>query len=186
MAAENTEPKSVLIIQIGLAAVVFLVASRFALLSYFNVQMDGEYQVKVASHKSEQLMKLRQSEQAMLAGGSGAMPIDKAIAMMATKSRESLGDTMMPKPSTDMAAVVGWGQNPTGATVPSAAPAMAVGDAGTNALTDSGATALVAGDAGAAVTASKVDGGAAPKADAGPFKSPAPVPSAPVAPKATP
>jgi hypothetical protein len=178
MAAENTEPKSLLIIQIGLFAVVFLVAARFGLVSYFNVQMGDEYQAKIGNHKNEQLMKLRQEEQVALKGG--AMSIDKAITMVATKSRAGLGDMMMPHPSSDTAAVVGWGQSPNPLPAAAASAAVADADAGVLSTSDGGAHMLSSGDAGSL----KTDGGILRDASRSQATMAVPAPS--VAPKTSP
>jgi len=159
MAAENTEPRSGLILQIGLFTVVSLVGIRYGLVSYFDDQMGVEYLKKVGSHKSEQLVALRAEEQKMLTGG--AMPIDKAMALMARQGRDRV---LPPKPSDDMAAVQGWTQAPN----PNASammPRTAVPAAGDPGATGDGGAMLSAGlDGGVKLAAGD---GATGKNDAG-------------------
>ncbi len=157
MAAESTEPKSGLILQIAFGAVVLLIGIRFGLVSYFNVQMDEEFQRKVVSKTSQQLVDLRAMEQKALTGGP--LPIDRAIALVASKPREELGETIAPKPSEDLAPLVGWGQNPKPAPVP---PVAAAHDS--LATTDGGAADAGASDAAARPAADAAATSITPKA----------------------
>jgi hypothetical protein len=154
MATENTEPKSGLILRVAVLAVVSLVGIRFALVSYYNANMDDELHRKVASVKSPQLVELRAQEQKALTGS--ALPIDKAMVLYATHPREMAGEALAPQPSTDTAALVGWMQRPRPLPTPptgaqNAAVTMPAGTAVPAA--DGGADSLAQTDAGAAAAA---------------------------------
>lgn len=151
MATDKSEPKTALILQLGVFIVVLLIGIRFSLVSYFNGAMDAEYDQKVASHKSEPLAALRAQEQKSLSGG--AMPIDKAMTLVATKPRDQLGQEVAPQQSEDLAPMIGWGltPRPEPVVVHIAVTDAGEGDAATDGGAEGGAVPLTAvtGDAGA-------------------------------------
>ncbi|RYG15340.1 hypothetical protein EON82_26335, partial [bacterium] len=62
MAAETSEPKSGIVLQIAALSIVVLVGARYGLVSYFNTQMGDEYDRKVGTYRSATLDKLRETE----------------------------------------------------------------------------------------------------------------------------
>lgn len=132
MAIDNTEPKSLLILKIGVLGIALLVAGRFGLRSYFYQAFDAERRAKVGS-TGEALRKLREQERKDLAGVGGAM---KAVA--------GQGDGRAVQQSNDLAPLEGWSQLkrplPTLPARRAAAEADA-GDAGSDGSTTSDAAA---------------------------------------------
>lgn len=188
MATDNSPPKIRVILTIAFSSVVILGALNFVFRSYFQMMTDE------AEHShlrpAEPLLKLREGEQKNLT--TGALPIDKAMADLASKGRESDGfKDIAPQQSTDLGPMVGWLKAPNMAMVEKinamadvdagAAPAVSGdggvvgdgGDAGPSAtatdakMNDAGVVVSDAGKGTATTTA--IDAGAAPKAssDAG-------------------
>jgi hypothetical protein len=178
MATDNTEPRTGLIFKIGFLSIVAVVAARYALVSYFDQEISKEYQAKLGTN--EQLAALRAEADKSLHGG--AMPIDKAMAMVATRPRMGMA-AIAPKPSDDNGPMVGWTQRPqppapAAGTWSSAAPVDA--DAGTQADpagTDGGAGLPSPTSAGPAGSAANAASAGVPSA----APSAAPAPSAPKA-----
>lgn len=150
MAAENSEPRSTLVFQLGVFSIVAIVVVRFGLSTFFSMSMDEEYARKVGEHRNEQLTALK--EDAKKALSSGPMPIDRAMQMVASSSRQALGDSIAPRSSDDTAALVGWSQAPK-AGLTFVAPTGSADPAG--AAVDGGAVLSAGGDGGlpAAATA---------------------------------
>jgi hypothetical protein len=143
MATDSTEPRVGLIAKVGVFAVVVLFATRAALGAYFDHEVQLEEQAKIGSAKPEALMNLRSSESQRLS--AGAMPIDKAMAQLATRGRLGAGPDLVPSASRDVAPLQGWskmpGEAPPGmlAPPPSAQAADAGADAGVAHGADAGA-----------------------------------------------
>jgi hypothetical protein len=166
MATDNTEPKSGLVLRLAVVSIVTVVAVRFLLLSYFESLMGEEYTAKVGAYRSDTLAALKAEADKTLTGGP--MPIEKAMGLVASRPRQELA-TIAPKPSDDLAPMIGWTQKPLAAPAPAAAAPPADADAG--------APAAASGD----------DAGALSTADgAAPTKSAPPVTPSPSAPTATP
>ena len=159
MATDNSPPKIRVILTIAFSSVVILGALNFVFRSYFQM-MTAEAN---ASHlrPPAELIKLREGEQKNLT--TGALPIDKAIAELASKGRESEGlKDIAPQPSNDLGPMVGWLKTPNQAVIDKITAAENAQDAG--AETTSAGDGGVAGDGGASATST--DAGAAPS-DAG-------------------
>ena len=134
MAIDNTPPRLRLIATIGAITVVTLLAINVAFTSYYATMTDQAQREKIApttdkddQHKAE-----------ALALSQAAMPVDKAMAQLASGRPESI----TPQQSDDLGAVTGWSKLPHPAPVPVPHDATRTG-----ALGDGGASAL-AGDAG--------------------------------------
>jgi hypothetical protein len=105
-----------------------------ALNTYFDFMEQAEKQRKFGSLKPEALMSLRASEATRLS--AGAIPIDKAMAELASRGRMGIGPDLAPSASRDVAPLQGWAKMPI--EVPSAmladagapAPAVTAPDAG--------------------------------------------------------
>jgi hypothetical protein len=130
MATDSSEPRVGLIAKVGVFAVFVLVATRAGLSAYFDHEVQEELQAKVGSAKPEALMNMRASETQRLSGG--AMPIDKAMAQLATRGRLGTGPELVPSASRDVAPLQGWskmpGEVPPAMTAPP--PSAAEADAG--------------------------------------------------------
>ena len=99
MATDNSPPKIRVILTIAFSSVVILGALNFVFRSYFQMMTEeAEHQ---HLRPAEALIKLREGEQKNLT--TGALPIDKAIAELASKGRESEGlKDIAPQQSTDL------------------------------------------------------------------------------------
>lgn len=133
MASDQTEPRTEVIIRLAIVSVLTVVGMRYGLVSYFNTKYDEEYAVKIAGKRNGELEELRKEYEQKVVGG--ALPIEKAMQLVATSPRASLSEAIAPKPSDDLAPVVGWGLDPKPLPEPPVAPAPSA-DA-----TDAGATA---------------------------------------------
>jgi len=184
MATDNSPPKIRVILTIAFSSVVILGALNFVFRSYF--QMMTEEAEHSHLRPAEALIKLREGEQKNLT--TGALPIDKAIAELAAKGRESDGfKDIAPQQSTDLGPMVGWIRTPNqvvidkitaaesaeaGAAVEASGDGGVAGDGGPSTTsTDAGMVVSDAGKGTATTTAPTIDAGAgaAPKAssDAG-------------------
>jgi hypothetical protein len=137
MALDNTQPKVGAIAQVAIVAVVTLLATRVGLLAYFDHMARAEEYRKIGSLSPEALHSVRADEKQRLS--AGAVPIDKAMQMMAAKGRLGASPDIMPASSAkDIAPLQGWTRMP--ADVPPAmtaappppppAPEVAASDAG--------------------------------------------------------
>jgi hypothetical protein len=151
MATDNSEPRVGLISKIGVSAIVVLLATRALLTAYFDHETQAELQRKIGSAKPEALMNLRASEGTRLS--SGAMPIDKAMAQLASRGRMGLGPELAPSASKDLAPLQGWVKMPSEVPPAMTAAALPEGRPG-----DAGAALSTSADAG--VRARGTDGGA--------------------------
>jgi hypothetical protein len=166
MATDNSPPKIRVILTIAFSSVVILGALNFVFQSYFQMMTDEAEHARL--RPAAELIKLREGEQKNLS--SGAMPIDKAIAELAAKGRESqaLSD-IAPQQSNDLGPMVGWIRTPNQAVIDAITAAANAPDAGAapEATTDGGAVtdgAAVKGDAGPTTTApAATDAGVPPK-----------------------
>jgi hypothetical protein len=150
MALDNTQPKVGAIAQVAVLAIVTLLATRVGLLAYFDHMARAEEYRKVGSLSPEALHSVRADEKQRLS--SGAMPIDKAMQMMAAKGRLGASPDVAPSASAkDIAPLQGWTRMP--AEVP---PAM-------TAVPPPPAPEAVASDAGAPPTASPEAGAVPPR-----------------------
>src|SRR5437899_12805674 len=105
MATDNSPPKIRVILTIAFSSVVILGALNFVFQSYFQMMTDEAEHARL--RPAQELIKLREGEQKNLS--SGAMPIDKAIAELAAKGRESQAlPDIAPQQSNDLGPMVGW------------------------------------------------------------------------------
>jgi len=164
MAIDNTPPRLKLIVTIGIITVVTLVGIDFVFKSYYATMTDQAQREKIAPVKDRE----DQHKAEALALSQAAMPVDKAMAQLAS----GRPDAITPQPSDDLGAVTGWSKLPHPTPVPAAhdaTPAPTTSDAGALAVGDGGATTLT-GDAGAAMLggdAGKPTTNLATKPDAG-------------------
>jgi hypothetical protein len=122
MASDKSDPRVGLILQVGLLAIVTLLGTRAYLQSYFDRMERAEITRKVGTPES--LNGQRADEKQRLS--AGAMPIDQAMQMLATKGRLNASPDIMPSASKDRAPLEGWtklpGQVPTAFAVPPPEP----------------------------------------------------------------
>src|ERR1019366_723827 len=85
MAFDKSEPRSGLIFQIGLFAVVCLVGIRGVLIPYFDSITSGEQHRKIGMVVPAALLNLRADEDQRLK--SGPMPVDKAMEAIVARGR---------------------------------------------------------------------------------------------------
>jgi hypothetical protein len=126
MATDQTPTANRLIVTITIVSVALLVVIRFALGSYFTQMVEGEQRLKQSA--PEEYTSLRAGQQRELT--SGPMPIDQAIAQLASK-RDS--DVIAPKQSEDTTPLTGWAKSPKPLPklpAPAPVPAVDTGDAG--------------------------------------------------------
>jgi hypothetical protein len=138
MPHEKTDPRTGMIIKIGLLAIVTLIGVRAALVAYFDRLVQEQVQLKAGNIAPEALMSLRQNEKDRLT--SGPVAIDKAMAKIAEKGRMNASPDIVPQQSRDIAPLQGWTKLPSEVpppmmAVPSAPPTdttvpPAVADAG--------------------------------------------------------
>jgi hypothetical protein len=151
MATDSSEPRVGLIAKVGVFSIVVLLCTRAVLSTYFDFMEQDEKQRKFGLAKPEALMSQRAAEATMLS--SGPMPIDKAMADLASRGRMGIGPELAPINSKDVAPLQGW------AKMPSEVPSAMLADAGSPQ-----ASAPIV-DAGSAVP--RHDAGRASGADAG-------------------
>jgi hypothetical protein len=113
MATDKAEPRVGLIFQVGILAIVTLLAARAFLQAYFDRAERAEIARKLVP--SESLSGLRAEEKRDLSGGP--VPIDHAMQMLAAKGRMGASPDIMPSASKDTAPLQGWTR------LPSAIPA---------------------------------------------------------------
>jgi hypothetical protein len=122
MASDKSDPRVGLILQVGLLAIVTLLATRAVLQAYFDRMERAEITRKIGTNDS--LVSLRAEEKQQLSAGS--MPIDKAMQLLATKGRMNTSPDIMPSASKDKAPLEGWtklpGQVPPAFALPPAEP----------------------------------------------------------------
>ena len=122
MATDKSEPRVGLILQVGLLAIVTLLGTRAILQAYFDRMDRAEITRKLGTNDS--LIGQRADEKQRLS--AGAMPIDQAMQMLATKGRLNASPDIMPSASKDRAPLEGWtklpGQVPTAFAVPPPEP----------------------------------------------------------------
>ena len=104
MATDKSDPRVGLIFQVGILAIVSLLASRALLQAYFDRMERAEIQRKIGAPES--LDSLRNDEKQRLT--AGATPVDKAMQMMAAKGRMNASPDIMPSASKDTAPLAGW------------------------------------------------------------------------------
>jgi hypothetical protein len=137
MATDSSEPRVGLIAKVGVFSIVVLLGTRAALGTYFDFMEQSEKQRKIALVKPEALMSLRAAESASLL--SGPMPIDKAMAQLASHGRMGIGPDLAPSASRDVAPLQGWAKMPSEVPLPMladagpSAPIVAIVDAGAGA-----------------------------------------------------
>ncbi len=110
MATDSSEPRVGLIAKVGVFSIVVLLGTRAALGTYFDFMEQAEKQRKIGLAKPEALMSLRAAEGASLS--SGAMPIDKAMAQLASRGRMGIGPDLAPTASRDVGPLQGWAKMP--------------------------------------------------------------------------
>lgn len=104
MATDKSEPRTGIIVQVGVIAIVTLLVVRAVLVAYFD-RMDREETLrKVGS--PDALISVRADEAQRLK--TGAMPIDQAMQTMAAKGRMGASPDIMPSASKDIAPLQGW------------------------------------------------------------------------------
>jgi hypothetical protein len=155
MAHDTSETRNRTIVTGIIVSVLFLVAVKFVLDSYFVQVTEATAKGKLAS--PEKLIAQREAEKKALTGG--AITIDVAMAEM-SRGRDAVhgvGQDITPRPSDDISAMTGWAKMPrTYAAAPVAEvnlfkPALAPDDAGVTAV--SGVDGGLSGDAGTAKAA---------------------------------
>jgi hypothetical protein len=165
MAHDTSETRNRTIITGIIVSVLFLVAVKFVLDSYFVQVTEATAKGKLAS--PEKLIAQREAEKKALTGG--AITIDVAMAEM-SRGRDAVhgvGQDITPRPSDDISAMTGWAKMPrTYASAPVAEvnlfkPALPADDAGT--------TLAVGVDGGANIDAGAPKG---PDAAAGALHAP--------------
>jgi hypothetical protein len=145
MATDKSEPRIGLIFKVGALAIVTLIATHAALVTYFDRMARGEELRKIGSARPEALMSVRADEKQRLS--SGPMPIDKAMDML--KQGRAISPDIMPSASPDTAPMQGWVKMPSEVPMPmmaaqadASAPApsaVAPADAGVSAKPDAAA-----------------------------------------------
>jgi hypothetical protein len=140
MATDKSQPRSGLIMKIGVLAVGTLIVVHAALVAYFDAIAHAEERRKLGEARPDALLSLREQERQRLS--AGPMPIEKAIQELSSHGRKANPD-ISPSASRDLAPLQGWAQMP--AEVP---PEMAVQPT-TEAVVDAGA-ASTGPDAGTA------------------------------------
>jgi hypothetical protein len=108
MATDKSDPRVALIFQVGILAIVGLLGARAFLQAYFDRMERGEAARKLGTYDS--LVSMRADAKEHLS--SGAMPIDKAMQMLATKGRMNASPDIMPSASKDVAPLQGWSKMP--------------------------------------------------------------------------
>ncbi|HEY3820194.1 MAG TPA: hypothetical protein VGL81_23680 [Polyangiaceae bacterium] len=108
MASDKSDPRVGLILQVGVLAIVMLLATRAFLQAYFDRMDRAEIARKIGPHAA--LIDLRAEEKQQLS--SGPMPIDKAMQMIAAKGRLNASPDIMPSASKDRAPLEGWTKMP--------------------------------------------------------------------------
>jgi|CZKU01.1.fsa_nt_gi hypothetical protein len=126
MAFDKSEPRSGLIFQIGLFAVVCLVGIRGVLIPYFDSITSGEQHRKIGMVVPAALLNLRADEDQRLK--SGPMPVDKAMEAIVARGRMGASPDIMPSASKDIGPMQGWMKMPN--EVPSPMMAAALDDGG--------------------------------------------------------
>src|SRR5271156_6015098 len=104
----STEPKVGAIAQVAVVAIVTLLLTRAGLISYFDSMERDEAYRKIGSLPTPALDSARTDEKQRLT--TGAMPIDKAMQMLATRGRAGASPEIMPVASAtkDLAPLQGW------------------------------------------------------------------------------
>lgn len=120
MSNDSADPRTGLVFRIGILSVVTLFVVHAGLVAYFDRMAKAETYTKVGALKPEALMNMRADEQQRLA--SGAMPIDRAMQMLAAKGRMGMSPELMPSASRDIAPLQGWMQMPGEVPAPMMAP----------------------------------------------------------------
>jgi len=108
MASDKSDPRVGLILQVGLLAIVTLLATRAVLQAYFDRIERAEITRKVGTNDS--LIDLRAEEKQQL--NAGPMPIEKAMQALVTKGRMNASPDIMPSASKDKAPLEGWTKLP--------------------------------------------------------------------------
>jgi hypothetical protein len=109
MAIDKSEPRSGLILKIGVLAVATLVAVHASLVAYFDHIAQAEEHRKFGDVKPEALLSVRASEKERLS--SGPVPIEKAMRELATRGRTASPE-IVPSASKDLAPLQGWSKMP--------------------------------------------------------------------------
>lgn len=110
MATDKSEPRTGLILQIGLLSIVTVIALHAALNSYFDRITRAEQHRKIGAVAPEALMSLRADEKQRLS--SGPMPIDQAMQKLTVQGRMAASPDIMPGGSKDVAPLQGWSKMP--------------------------------------------------------------------------
>jgi hypothetical protein len=142
MATEkSSDPRTLLVMKIGLLAIVTLIGVRAALVAYFDRMVQEQVQIKAGGIAPEALISLRQSEKDRLT--SGPMAIDKAMAKIAEKGRMNASSDIAPQQSRDIAPLQGWTKMPSEVPPPMmAVPSAAPTDSAPPTATDAGAPVI--------------------------------------------
>src|SRR5260370_19751456 len=114
MATDKSEPRIGLIFKVGALAIVTLIATHAALVTYFDRMAQGEGLRKIRSARPEPLMSVRADEKQRLS--SGPVPIDKAMDML--KQGRAISPDIMPSASPDTAPMQGWIKMPSEVPMP--------------------------------------------------------------------
>jgi hypothetical protein len=118
MASDKSDPRVGLIFQVGILAIITLIAVHMTLTAYFDRINRAEIRRKVGL--PEALMSLRADQEQKL--NDGSMPIEQAMQMLVTKGRMGASPDIQPSASKDLAPLQGWtkmpGQVPAAMTAP--------------------------------------------------------------------
>ena len=106
--SDPSDPRVGLILQVGLLAIVTLMATRAVLQAYFDRMERAEITRKIGTNDS--LISLRAEERQQL--NAGPMPIDKAMQTLVAKGRMNTSPDIMPSASKDKAPLEGWTKLP--------------------------------------------------------------------------
>ena len=136
MPHDTSPPRTGLILQGAVLAIVTLLVVHAALVTYFDHYAQAEEHRKFGEAKPEALISLRAYEKDQLSGGR--VPIDKAMQEMVARGRTASPD-ITPTESKDTAPLAGWPKLPSevpaamtappSAAAPSAQPAVDAGAA---------------------------------------------------------
>jgi hypothetical protein len=120
MATDKSEPKVGLIFRIGFLVVGLVIATRGALMSYFDEMERGEFHRKYGEIAPEALQNLRASERDRLT--AGALPISMAMQHMASQGRASVSPDVAASASRDTGPLAGWSKMANDVPAPMMAP----------------------------------------------------------------
>jgi hypothetical protein len=108
MTSDKSDPRVGLILQVGILAIVSLLATRAVLQAYFDRIERAEVTRKLGTYPV--LADMRAEAKKELTGGP--MPIDQAMQTLASKGRMNASPDIVPSASKDVAPLQGWSKMP--------------------------------------------------------------------------